>query len=145
MSPEMNPSLRRAPLPLIILLGWVALAGGCSKAAPRPADLTVRLSADHSLPMYIEGFIPFVRLDRGGTTLFDGRMQIGGSPVWSLSRSLAAGSYRVTSYVRPCDANCGVLDHPTDTCAMSVSLTAGSRVEIDVSLRPSHGCTMTRR
>ena len=34
-----------------------------------------------------------------------------------MKRRLSPGRYRVISYQRPCDGNCGLLDPPTDRCA----------------------------
>jgi hypothetical protein len=64
---------------------------------------------------------------------------------WAISTSLPAGAYLVTSYVRPCDANCGNLDPPSETCSSTISVEGGSRVALDVVLHTSQGCTITKR
>ena len=41
-------------------------------------------------------------------------------PRFRMQRRLAPGRYKVISYQRPCDGNCGTLDPPTDRCARHV-------------------------
>jgi sugar lactone lactonase YvrE len=59
----------------------------------------------------------------------------------SLAIQLPAGAYEITGYSRPCDANCGNLDAPTDQCKALFALKPGETLfaERIMERRP---CTM---
>ena len=65
-------------------------------------------------------------------------------PRFRMQRRLAPGRYRVISYQRPCDGNCGTLDPPTDRCARRVRILSGGLTEVAVRVRPGRGCRMSR-
>ena len=130
------------------LASLLMLASACSSpdgSSSGRAALTVRLTADLTGGSYIEGFIPYVRVDEGGRPLFDERMKAAGDLAWETSAALQPGRYRVTTYVRPCDGNCGLLDPRADRCSLEIAPQPGSDVNIAVLLKPLHGCTMTER
>jgi hypothetical protein len=127
-----------------MVLVMVVFGASCSRQSG-PGTLKVRLTADLSRGSYIEGFIPFLRIERGTELISNSVLKNDGGLTWVTSRMLDPGSYQVTSYVRPCDANCGHLDAPTDTCSLGVPIQPGSQLEVRVILRPSHGCTMSRQ
>jgi D-alanyl-D-alanine dipeptidase len=62
-----------------------------------------------------------------------------------MTRRLPPGRYRVISYQRPCDGNCGLLDPPTDRCVRPIRVLSGGLTEVAVSVRPGRGCRMSRR
>jgi len=55
---------------------------------------------------------------------------------------LEPGSYRVISFQRPCDGNCGYLDSPTDKCSRKIEAKADGLIEATVRLSPGEGCTI---
>jgi len=63
-----------------------------------------------------------------------------------VDKTLSAGSYRMLSYQRPCDASCpgpgatGYLDPPTDRCSVTFELLEGQLLRASVELRPGEGC-----
>ena len=55
---------------------------------------------------------------------------------------LDPGAYRLVSFQRPCDGNCGIVDPPTDRCSGDIDAKADARVEATVRLSPGDGCTI---
>lgn len=52
------------------------------------------------------------------------------------------GTYRLTSFVEPCDGNCDELDPPTDQCEATINLAAGDRVTVSIVRRAGEPCTI---
>ena len=112
------------------------MCGGRGRGARRArhvradAARRARLPARHlSGGAYIEGSVSFLRVrDARGTLVVD---ESGGPRLrWRVRRRLPAGRYRLTSFERPCDGNCSLLDPPTDRC---------SRPDQDHRPRPHRG------
>jgi len=118
----------------------LALPAGADAA---PGTLDFR-QAFRSAPGYIEGAISYVRVrDSRGALVVQRRVRH--RPRFRMRRRLAAGRYRVTSFQRPCDGNCGTLDPPTERCARRVRILSRGLTEVAVTVRPGRGCTMTRK
>ena len=108
-----------------------------------PGTLDLRQSIDRSHGLYVEGSISYVRV-RGvrGKLVVAKRVR---RPSFRMQRRLAPGRYKVISYQRPCDGNCGTLDPPTDRCARHVHVLSGGLTEVAVRVRPGRRCRMSRR
>jgi hypothetical protein len=90
--------------------------------------------------LYIEGSYSYVRLEQGGKSVKQVRLK--GGRTLEATLPLEPGSYRLVSFQRPCDGNCGYLDPPTDKCSREIEAKAGGRVEATVRLSPGEGCTI---
>jgi hypothetical protein len=134
-----------------------ALLAGCAEGQPRaapaapagPARLIVRETLP-TQPIYREGTIAFLRVERlrSRTAVIDGPVTRRGvirgrGPL--LDRKLAPGAYRLVSYQRPCDGNCGYLDPPTARCEATVELAAGDTRTVTVVLDVHGGCSVRSR
>jgi hypothetical protein len=122
--------------------GAVLLAAcGGTQAEPRsvsPATLHVRQQWAGDV-LYTEGSYSYVRVEKGGETVAQVRLK-GRMPEATLR--LDPGAYRLVSFQRPCDGNCGSLDPPTDQCIGDIDAKADGRVEAMVRLSPGDGCTI---
>jgi hypothetical protein len=56
------------------------------------------------------------------------------------AETLAPGVYELRSYQRPCVGSCGVLESPSDGCAVRFTVEAGASVEAAVTVRPGSAC-----
>jgi D-alanyl-D-alanine dipeptidase len=90
--------------------------------------------------LYIEGAVSYLQLRRHGRVVLR-RSYRPGRRV-ALRRRLRAGRYRLRSWQRPCDGNCGTLDPPTDACSRRMFVPAGGSVRAVVRLRPGRGCSI---
>jgi hypothetical protein len=119
------------------------LAGcGGSKAPPSsagPATLHVRQEWVGG-SLYIEGSYSYVRLEQDGKKVVQVRLK--GSKTAEATLRLEPGSYRLVSFQRPCDGNCGYLDPPTDRCGREIEAKADGLIEATVRLSPGKGCTI---
>ena len=89
--------------------------------------------------LYIEGSYSYVRVEQDEKKVVQVRLK--GRKLEATVR-LEPGSYRLVSFQRPCDGNCGYLDPPTDRCSREIEAKAGARVEATVRLTPGQGCTI---
>jgi hypothetical protein len=88
--------------------------------------------------MYVEGSIWHLRVvGSAGDAVLDRDLKND-----RVSLKIPAGRYRLESYERPCDGNCGYLDPPTDNCSGIVTAEAGATVTVRVTLKPAKGCTI---
>jgi hypothetical protein len=93
--------------------------------------------------VYIEGSYSYIRVERDGDEVVQVRLTNAPSPRSTLR--LEPGSYRLVSFQRPCDGNCGTLDPPTDECARSLEAFEGAILEAVVRIAPGRGCTIETR
>jgi hypothetical protein len=122
----------------------VLLLAGCggSQPAPRsvnPATLHVRQQWVGGA-LYIEGSYSYVRVEQGEKNVVQVRLKGTKTPETTLR--LEPGSYRLVSFQRPCDGNCGFLDPPTDECSREIEAKADGLVEATIRLSPGEGCTI---
>jgi D-alanyl-D-alanine dipeptidase len=110
-------------------------------AAPAArGTLDYRQTFDTSRGMYIEGAFSYVRVsDARGRVVLERAYQRGR---FRLRHPLPAGRYRVRSFQRPCDGNCGTLDPPMDSCSRRLRVLPRGRTVVRVSVRPGRGCRM---
>jgi hypothetical protein len=134
----------RILLSVLMLLATAACAGTTSPAASstpeQPATLTITLGEpDPGAPMYIEGAVRFVRLTADGVEITR-RVELEGPTTIPVP---AGGTYRLESWARPCDGNCGTLDAPTDRCAETLTVAGDSTVRIEIDPTPGRDCAIT--
>lgn len=134
----------RASIAALGVLFTVLPLAGCGGWQPgprsaKPAKLHVRQEWVGGA-VYIEGSYSYVRLEQGEKNVVQVRLKGGKTPETTLR--LDPGSYRLVSYQRPCDGNCGYLDPPTDQCSREIEAKAGALVEAWVRLSPGDGCTI---
>ena len=120
------------------------LAGGCGEGSDTKlepggaAALRVKHVVDGSQGLYVEGSIWHVRVvDSGGSVVLDKKL-----PGGSVSASLGAGAYTLTSEELPCDGNCSNLDPPADRCSEALTAEAGQVLAATVTVQPGHGCSI---
>jgi hypothetical protein len=104
----------------------VLLASCAAQAAPGPAATApaqagqlriLRVTVGNAVP--IEGALSYIRVERAtGVTVID--RQLPGSH--RLTLQLPPGAYRLASWQRFCDGNCGNLDPPSQHCARPFTL-----------------------
>lgn len=146
---ERRSAVMRLALVLAIMLA--AVAAGCGAASDRaPADRAAsgpgRLTVVHerpSPPRYIEGSVSHLKLVRAdtGEVIDDGPLSA--DPVAPMyTRELPAARYRLVSFQRPCEGNCGMLDPPTDRCERTIDVGPGEALEATVVLPRSGGCSI---
>ena len=129
-----------------LILAGAALLAALAVPAARPASVygtvDIRLNRLPASARYIEGAAWHVRLSSNTfgavVNLFDAQTL---TETRLTLRRVPAGRYRVTSYMRPCDGNCSVLDPPVDRCSGAVRVRAGRINRVIVDLRaPGKGC-----
>ena len=127
-----------------LVIAALATAGcGASQVKPpaaHPATLHVQQEWV-GRGMYTEGSYSYVRVARDGDKVVQVRLSDERTPRATLR--LDPGSYRLVSFQRPCDGNCGILDPPTDQCTKTVEVEADADIALLVSLSPGEGCTIS--
>ena len=90
----------------------------------------------------IEGAITFIRVKRpSGRVVLTRRLPASDR----LTLPLRPGRYRLVSWQRLCDGNCGTLDPPSDRCARSLTITAGERLRATIRVNYAVGCVIRLR
>ena len=90
----------------------------------------------------IEGAITFIRVKRpSGRVVLTRRLPASDR----LTLPLRPGRYRLVSWQRLCDGNCGTLDPPSDRCARSLTITAGERLTATIRVNYAVGCVIRLR
>jgi hypothetical protein len=138
----------------VLMLTSAALAAGSftaqASAAPaahpagsaRPAGhLAIRkVRVGDTIP--IEGAITFIRVKRpSGRVVLTRRLPASDR----LTLPLRPGRYRLVSWQRLCDANCGTLDPPSNRCARSLTIRAGQRLRATIRVNYAVGCVIRLR
>jgi hypothetical protein len=123
---------------LLLLLALLAAAcGGTHHSAKGPAKLIVAQTVIFSGAVPIEGAYSYVRIeDQSGHKATEQRVQSERNVVIPLD----PGSYRLVSYQRTCDGNCGSLDPASDSC--SSGFTADGPVSARIHVTYGSGCTI---
>ena len=122
---------------LAALMVWAAPAAA---AEPR-GTLDYERVFDTSRGVYVEGSISYVEVrDSAGRVA----LARNSGPVvrFSVRAPLPAGRYRVTSFERPCEGTCAVLDPPAEACSRRVRVLARGRTAVRVTARAGRPCTI---
>jgi len=113
------------------------LLGSCAaQASPGPAATAgtgqlriTQVRVGSGMPT--EGALSYVRLERAGGVTVTRRLPDNGK----LTLTMRPGAYRLLSWQRICDANCGHLDPPSSQCARPVTVREGEQlhavIEVD--------------
>ena len=126
---------------MVVAAGACLGAAGSASGGAKPAQLRV---VQIQLPgsFYIEGSYSYIRIERpDGRKVLQRRLPARRRP--TLTVSLRAGSYRLVSWQRPCDGNCGYLDPPTDRCARGFTLKRGQLLKATIRLKAGSGCRIS--
>ena len=118
------------------------LAVGCG-AQEEPGRLVV-VERHPRGAIYQEGSIGFLRITRigAGRPAFAGRVTEphGARGRTLFDRELPPGEYRVVSFQRPCNGNCGALGGMSDRCEVEVRVRSGETVRRVMALGRRGGC-----
>ncbi len=86
----------------------------------------------------IEGAYSYVRVEtRDGTKIVEERLRAKETTI-----RLDSGSYRLISYQRTCDANCGNLDPVSDSCDRTFTMARDKALNAGVRVSYGSGCTI---
>jgi hypothetical protein len=134
----------RSTLAVLGTFFGVALLAACGgtqreSRSVNPATLHVRQEWVGDA-LYVEGSYSYLRVENDEKTVAEVRLKGMRTPEATLR--LDPGAYRLVSFQRPCDGNCGVLDPPTDQCGGEIDAKAGGHVEATLRLSPGDGCTI---
>jgi len=139
----------------VLIVTAAALAAGSftAQASLRPAahpagsarpagHLAIRkVRVGDAIP--IEGAITFIRVKRpSGRVVLTRRLPASDR----LTLPLRPGRYRLVSWQRLCDGNCGTLDPPSHRCARSLTIRAGERLRATIRVNyAAAGCVIRLR
>jgi hypothetical protein len=133
-----------------MLASMTALLASCTaQATPDPAATAPAhagqlriLQARVGDAVPTEGALSYIRLERAtGATVTE--RQLPGSD--KLTLRVPPGAYRLLSWQRICDANCGNLDPPSEQCARPFTLGPGERLAADIRVNFASGCVIVLR
>jgi len=103
-------------------------------------SITVSVTYQKGGPVYTEGAVTVVNLlDAAGEQQ---EPADGSSENTRVFGDLPRGEYRLVGGVRPCDANCGMLDPLTDTCSAQVPVESHP-VRVELLVLPGSPCRIT--
>jgi hypothetical protein len=134
------------PARLLLLVGVLVATVGTAATAALPAGvangrLHVRQVLAKNTPLPVEGAIPVVAIVRGdGSPVAKRRL---GLVRPSATFSLPPGRYRLLSWQRVCDGNCGILDPPSDRCSRAFTLHRNQRLRATIAVRYGSGCRIS--
>jgi hypothetical protein len=141
-------------LPVVMLTAAALAAGsftaqastgqaGTAQAGVRPAGHLVikKIRVGDAIP--IEGAITFVRVKRpSGRVVLTRRLPASDR----LTLPLRPGRYRLVSWQRLCDGNCGTLDPPSHRCARSLTIRPAERLRATIRVNyAAAGCVIRLR
>jgi len=141
-------------LPVVMLTAAALAAGsftaqastgqaGAAQAGVRPAGHLVikKIRVGDAIP--IEGAITFVRVKRpSGRAVLTRRLPASDR----LTLPLRPGRYRLVSWQRLCDGNCGTLDPPSHRCARSLTIRPAERLRATIRVNyAAAGCVIRLR
>ena len=90
----------------------------------------------------MEGALAFIRIERAtGAAVIDRQLPGSGK----LALSLDPGAYRLASWQRLCDANCGNLDPASSRCARLVTMHRHEQLLAIIRVNFRAGCVITLR
>jgi hypothetical protein len=127
---------RTAATFLLVLLS-LPLAAAAGRRAQSAGELIVREKFDIGQGVPTEGYVSYLvvrRSDSGQVVL----RQSQDGPLRTDS-VLPRGHYRLRSFIRTCDGNCGLLDSVTNRCAATFRIGAGDLVMAKIA-RDALGC-----
>ncbi len=144
------PALRRCGCAATLALMTLILVSCTGRSNARPAVTTgptagadaaqlriTQVMVGHAVP--VEGALSYIRVERAtGATLIE--RQLPGSK--KLTLKLDPGAYRLMSWQRICDGNCGYRDPPSDRCARPFRVKQREQLEATVRVNFASGCVI---
>jgi len=141
-----RPAIRRCGRAAILVLVPLLLGACTAQASPGPAATAVagagqlritQVRVGTAIPT--EGAFSYIRLERpGGAMVTERRLPDG----WKLTLTVRPGAYRLLSWQRTCDANCGNLDPPSSQCARPFTLRKGERLQAVIRVDFADPCVI---
>jgi hypothetical protein len=136
--------MRRAAVLMMMTLALASCAGHSGPAptaaeAPQAAGQLriTQIRVGDAIPT--EGALSYIRVESpAGATLAARQLPDSGK----LMLRLKPGAYRLVSWQRTCDANCGNLDPPSDRCTRPFSVTAHQEVDVTIRVDFASGCVI---
>ena len=90
----------------------------------------------------VEGAFSFIRIESaGGATVTERKLPDSGR----LAVAVPPGAYRLVSWQRFCDANCGNLDPPSNQCARHFTLSQGEHLRAAIRVNFVSSCVIELR
>jgi len=87
----------------------------------------------------IEGALSYIRINnRTGATLTQRQLP----DSHTLTLTVPPGTYRLVSWQRICDANCGNLDPPSNQCVRTFTLGNGDQLDAVIRVNFASGCVI---
>lgn len=129
----------------LALVGSLALAtggcGGSAESAPtEPAALRIEQSLDSSGGIPIEGEYSYARIESpSGAKISEERLPEDGR----VTIHLSPGTYRLLSYQRICNGNCGYLEPPSEECSRAFDISDDEPLVARIRVTFGSGCTIT--
>jgi hypothetical protein len=115
---------------------------GPAATAPAPAGQLRIIQTRVGTAVPIEGALSYIRLERAtGATVT--QRQLPGSG--NLTLQVRPGAYRLVSWQRICDANCGTLDPPSQHCARPLTIRSGEQLTVAIQVNFASGCVIVLR
>jgi hypothetical protein len=119
-----------------------AAAPGPAATAPAQAGQLRIIQAWVGTAVPIEGALSYIRLERAtGATVTERQLPGSGQ----LTLRARPGAYRLVSWQRTCDGNCGNLDPPSQQCARHVTLRPGEQLTAAIRVNFASGCVIVLR
>jgi hypothetical protein len=128
-----------------VTLVLVSCAAQASPPSPAPGARAGQLQITQTgvgkaLPT--EGAVSFIRIERaGGATVTERKLPDSGR----LAVAVPPGAYRLVSWQRFCDANCGNLDAPSNRCARPFTLSQGEDLRAAIRVNFASRCVIELR
>ena len=118
-----------------------ATPGPAASAGAQPGQLRISQAwVGNAFP--IEGALSYIRVERATGTAVTER-QLPGSH--KLTLQVPPGRYRLVSWQRICDANCGNLDPPSQQCARPFTVRPGEHLTAAIRVSFASGCVIVLR
>lgn len=117
----------------------VSAAGSAASTGAVSSRLRVKQVIAKGTPLPVEGSIPYVRVVRSDGSRV-ARRRLAGAVTASATLSIRPGRYRLLSWQRYCDGNCGYLDPPTDRCSRAFRINARQQLKATITVRYGSGC-----
>ncbi len=141
-----RPVRRRRGRAAMLASMTLGLASCAAQATPGPAATPppqagqlriIQAWAGNAVP--IEGALSYIRLERAtGATMTERQLPGSGQ----LTLRVPPGAYRLASWQRICDGNCGNLDPPSQRCARPFTLRPGEQLTAAIRVNLASGCVI---
>ena len=136
----MSTVMRLLALGALVL--FAAGCGGDGRTSGGSGRLHVQQLVADGSPIPIEGAYHYVRV-AGDSSPVERRLSDERTP--QATFALRAGHYKLESWQRTCDGNCGTLDPPSDSCSSEFDLDPEQRLGATITVTYGSGCRIEFR